>query len=170
MILWFAGTALVAMWFTFRDPAVDHRLIIAGALLPDLIDLPSGGVWVAHSLLVPTIALCGVMALTGGRRLARRRYLAVPIGMFFHLVFDLGFRLTEVFWWPFLGVGFDDKLIPAFDRPLWAVVVLELLGAGALLWVYRRFGLSDPARRRVFSRSGRVDRALTDPPVDPPTC
>ena len=31
MFLWFIGAALTAMWFTFRDPAIDHRLLILGA-------------------------------------------------------------------------------------------------------------------------------------------
>ncbi|MFT7646354.1 MAG: hypothetical protein ACI8Y4_001088 [Candidatus Poriferisodalaceae bacterium] len=170
MFLWFAGTALVAMWFTFRDPAIDHRLIVVGALLPDLVDAVTGSMWIAHTVFAPTATLFIVMGATGGRRQARRRYLAVPIGMFFHLVFDGAFQTTSVFWWPVNGSGFGDVAIPAFERPIALTVVMEVVGALCLMWAWRRFGLIDPARRLAFMRSGRIDRALTNPEMGPPSC
>ena len=33
MLFWFVGTAVVAVWFVFRDPAFDYRLLIVGSLL-----------------------------------------------------------------------------------------------------------------------------------------
>src|SRR4051812_13646421 len=88
MLLWFAGMAFVAVWMVFKDPAIDHRLVIVGALLPDAIDVWTGGRWVAHSVLFSVALLTVVMLGTRGRRLLRRQLLAVPIGTFLHLVLD----------------------------------------------------------------------------------
>lgn len=62
--------------------------------------------------------------------------LAVPIGMFMHLVFDGVFARTTAFWWPFTGVGFGADRLPSFDRGWWNVP-LELVGALLALWVLR---------------------------------
>jgi len=40
-------------------------------------------------------------------------------------------------------------------------LLLELAGAGALLWSYRRFGLADAGRRSEFLRTGHLARDLT---------
>jgi hypothetical protein len=88
MLLWFAGMAFVCVWAVFKDPAIDHRLVIAGALLPDVIDVWSGGRWVAHTVLFSILLLTAVMLATRGRRLLRRQLLALPIGTFLHLVLD----------------------------------------------------------------------------------
>ncbi len=170
MFLWFAGTALVAMWATFRDPAIDHRLVVVGALLPDLVDGLTGGVWFLHTLLFPIAGLGAVMGLTVGRRLARRRLLALPIGAFWHLVFDFAWSDTAVFWWPVQGWSFEGAALPVADRGLWLNLVLEVVGVLALVWAFAQFGLGDRGRRSAFLRTGRIDRALTDPGQEPPRC
>ena len=43
MLLWFLGTAVLTVWFVFRDPAFDYRLLLVGAVLPDLSTSRSGG-------------------------------------------------------------------------------------------------------------------------------
>ena len=73
MLLWFAATSLLAMRWSFGDPAIDHRLIVAGALLPDLLHVASGGAPLMHSLALPAVGLLVVMLCTVGRRRARRR-------------------------------------------------------------------------------------------------
>ncbi len=103
MILWFAGMAVVAVWAVFRDPAIDLRLIVAGALLPDVVDgllalVGLSGPWPAHTLVSAVCVLLGVMVVTRGRRLLRRRLLAVPIGTLLHLVLDGAWADTTVFW------------------------------------------------------------------------
>ena len=40
MFLWFLGTALVTVWYVFTDPRFDYRLLLVGAVLPDVIDVP----------------------------------------------------------------------------------------------------------------------------------
>lgn len=159
MLLWFAGGALLAVWLVFRDPAIDHRLVIAGALLPDAVDLPAGGPSVGHTVLASVVLLLGIMVVTRGRRLRRRRLLAVPIGTFLHLVLDGAWADTETFWWPAFGVHLGGGRLPSLERgPL--VWVFELVGLGVLVWAVRRFRLGEPERRRYFLATGRFGRDL----------
>jgi hypothetical protein len=155
MLLWFAGTALVAVWMVFRDPAFDHRLVIVGALVPDVVDAPFGRAGVAHALITPVVVLTVVMLVTRGRRTRRRSWLAVPIGMFLHLVFDGAFREAVPFWWPFTGFSLGDVALPAVSRGWWNVA-LEVIGAAMLVWAWRTFGLAAADRRRAFLRTGRL--------------
>ncbi len=160
MFLWFLGGAFLIVWLVFRDPAFDHRLLLIGVLLPDVIDALFGGARVLHSLAFSVALLVVVMLATIGHRARRRQLVALPIGTFLHLVLDGAWADTEVFWWPFSGAGFeDDPPLPSWDRGLWNVA-LELVGLAILVWAWQRFGMSDPARRRLFLRTGRLDRTL----------
>ena len=163
MLLWFAGTALIAMWFTFRDPAIDHRLIIIGALLPDAVDVLLGKTNLMHTLVVPIVLLMGLMICTIGRRQFRRHALAVPIGIFWHLVFDGAWMNTETFWRPFTGATGGATNIPIADREVLLIVGMEIVGLALLIWSWRLMGLNQPERRRLFMRSGRIDRDLINP-------
>jgi hypothetical protein len=153
VFLWFVGAALVVAWVVFRDPAIDHRVLVAGALLPDAVDLPFGGARVAHTLLASVALLAAVMAVTRGRRAARRRWLALPIGTFVHLVADGAWTRAETFWWPFLGGELAGPL-PSLDHGLAVVLAMELAGAVAVAWFVTRTGLAAPAARATFWRTG----------------
>jgi hypothetical protein len=159
MALWFAGTSFLAVWLVFREPAIDHRLVVVGAVLPDAVDGVTGGPWVLHSVAGSVALLSAVMLGTVGRRLLRRQLLALPIGTFLHLVFDLAWASTDAFWWPFSG-GFGDESLPSIERGLVAGGLLEVVGLAILVWAYRRFRLSEPLRRATFLRSGRLGRDL----------
>jgi hypothetical protein len=159
MILWPVGMAVVIVFLVFRDPAIDYRLVAVGALVPDVVDAPFGGTRAAHTLVAGVVALGTVMLLTRRRRQARRRWLAVPIGMLLHLVVDGIWSRTAVFWWPLFGWRLRGPL-PAFDHGATLVVLEELAGAAALLWCWRRFGLADRDRRRRLVTTGRLDPSL----------
>jgi membrane-bound metal-dependent hydrolase YbcI (DUF457 family) len=165
VLLWFAGMSFVLVWTVFKDTAIDYRLVMLGALLPDLIDVWVGGPRVLHTLAFSVLLLCTVMLSTWGRRLARRRMLALPIGTFCHLVLDAMWARSATFWWPFLGGRLDGRGLPSLQRPLALLVVLELCGAAALAWVWARFRLSEPARRATFVRTGHLGRDLAPGPL-----
>jgi hypothetical protein len=158
MLLWFAGTSFLAVWLVFHDPAIDHRMVMLGAVLPDLVDGLTGGPWIMHSVLGSVALLAVVMLATVHRRLMRRRLIALPIGTFLHLVFDGAWTDTSTFWWPFSG-RFGTGSLPSIERGGFTIV-LEVIGLLILVWAYRRFGLDDAARRRYFVRTGRLDREL----------
>ena len=161
MLLWFAGGAVIIVWLVFRSPAIDYRLVVVGALLP-LVELPFGSPRVLHSLTGAAVALGLAMVLTPRRRLVQRRLVAIPIGMFLHLLLDGIWTDTSAFWWPFAGLAWSDHRLPELARGGFDVV-LELAGAAALWWCWRRFRLDEPARRARFLRTGRVDRDVVAP-------
>lgn len=156
MLLWFFGTAIVSVWFVFRDPNFDYRLLCLGAILPDVVDVWFGGARAFHSVTVSIAVLITVVVASAGRKRWRKRALAVPIGMMLHLVFDGAFTKARVFWWPFGGVRFHDDPLPTISRGI-LDIPLELLGLAALIWIWRSFGLRSPARRAQFARTGRLD-------------
>ncbi|HEY4607301.1 MAG TPA: hypothetical protein VIH55_06590, partial [Acidimicrobiia bacterium] len=64
-MLWHLGATLWLFRWIFRDPKVDVRFLLAGAVLPDLVDLllgtviladrlSTGEVWF-HTLVVPSL-------------------------------------------------------------------------------------------------------------------
>ena len=160
MLLWFAGCSLVLVWQVFRDPAIDHRLVVAGALAPDVVDVAFGGPRFLHTLAASVVVLIAVMVGTRGRRGLRRRFLALPIGLFLHLVLDAMWARTEVFWWPAFGRDLPGRELPSLSRPLGLLLLLEAAGAVALVWWWNRFRLSEPERRSRFLRTGRLGRDL----------
>ena len=127
MLFWFVGGAAAIVWVVFRDVRFDFRMLAVGALVPDAIDVVLGGARVMHALIAPVAALAFVMGVTVGRRALRRRLLAVPIGMFCHLVLDGVFRDARVFWWPFSGLALPSARLPSVTRGWWNVP-LELVG------------------------------------------
>ncbi|MCB1027565.1 MAG: hypothetical protein R2704_11015 [Microthrixaceae bacterium] len=158
MFFWYLGLSWVAVWSVFRSPALDYRLVMVGAVLP-VAELPFG-TGPLHTLLAPVVALTVVMLATSGRRLVRRRWLGLPIGMFVHLVLDGSVARPELFWWPVGGSGAFGESLPETSAGIW-LLAGELIGLGALLWAIGRFGLDDAERRGEFLRTGRLDRDLT---------
>jgi len=159
VVLWFAGTAFLAVWLIFRDPAFDYRLVIVGALLPDVVDAAFGGAALLHSVVGSIVLLVVVMVVTIGRRSLRRHLIALPIGTFLHLVFDGAFTTSQAFWWPLAGGSLAEHPLPVTGRGWWNLL-LEAIGLVILVWAWRRFGLADARRRRRFLREGRLDPAL----------
>ncbi len=155
MFFWFIGTAFLTVWFVFRDERFDYRVLALGALLPDLVDVFSGGAWVMHSITASVVLLVAVMAVARRGSLRRRRWLALPIGTMMHLVFDGAFNNTGNFWWPVTGWSFDGSNVPSLDRmPL--NIVLEVAGLAMLWWMWRTNEMSDRSRRERFVRTGHL--------------
>ena len=158
MFLWFAGPSVLIVWKVFQSPALDYRFVVLGSVLP-VAEVVFGGPRVLHTLLGSVVALVVVMLATRNRRLLRRKILGVPIGLFMHLVLDGVWADTHVFWWPAFGGSFGPAPMPELDRGLW-FLPMEVVGAVALAYAWRRFGLADARRRQVFLRTGRIDRDL----------
>ena len=79
MLLWHVGATLWLFRWIFRDPKVDIRFLLLGAILSDLIDMPIGTLVLAdrfstgelwfHSLILPSLYMALVLVLTRrGRR------------------------------------------------------------------------------------------------------
>ena len=165
VFFWFAGLAVVLVWTVFRDTSIDYRLVMGGAVLPDLLDGIRGGPREAHTLAFSVGLLLAVMVGTTGRRLLRRRLLALPVASFCHLLLDGTWMLTTTFWWPAFGTRLQTRGLPSLQRPVALVVVQEVAGLVALAWWWRRFRLGEPERRRYFVHTGRLGRDLLDGPA-----
>ncbi|MFV1990025.1 MAG: hypothetical protein ACC652_04720 [Acidimicrobiales bacterium] len=169
MFLWFLGLSFLGVFVVFRDPAIDHRMVMLGAVAPIAVDLVTPGYAPAHTLLGAVLLLGFVMVATHGRRHLRRRLIGFSIGVFFHLILDLTWTREVLFWWPLLGTKVDTPGFGAYDRPIYLLAIMELVGAAVLYWAYRRFNLSDARLREDFMRTGHLDRELMGP-GEPPSC
>lgn len=157
VFLWFIGVSVVAVWAVFQSPALDYRVVMVGSVLP-LVELVAGRPLVLHTLAGAVIALGLVMAVTVRRRLVRRRWLGIPIGLFVHLVLDGVWTDTALFWWPFAG-PLPDVPLPEVSRGWWSLV-MEVAGLAAMGWWVRRFRLTERERLRAFLVDGRLGRDL----------
>jgi hypothetical protein len=171
MFFWHVGATIWLFRWIFRDPKVDIRYLVLGALLPDLIDLPIGTVVLAdryatgelwfHSLLAPTLYMSIVLLATSRGR-ARRAWMALGVGWLLHLLLDGVWVDREVFGWPFFGfeipVGESQYWEHAWERAFsdpWRWVK-EALGMGYLVWLWIGLGLGDADRRTGVRRTGRL--------------
>lgn len=171
MLFWHIGATLWLFRWIFRDPKVDVRFLLVGAILPDLVDLPVGTLILAdrysrgelwlHSLLLPTLYMSLVLLATRrGRR--RRAWMALGIGWLLHLLVDGMWTSQDVFLWPFFG-----QEIPSGDTPFWALAwdratsdpwrwVKEALGVAYLIWLWVALGMSSRDRRHKTFATGRL--------------
>lgn len=171
MIAWHVGATLFLFRWIFRDPKVDVRFLAVGAVLPDLVDMPLGTLILAdryssselwfHSLAVSSLVIIAILLATRrGRR--RRAWMALAIGMMFHLLIDGVWTSSEVFAWPFFGLD-----LPSGPRPYWAGVwdralsdpwrwIEELVGIGYLVTLARRARLGDGKTATEVLRTGRL--------------
>ena len=158
MFFWFLGLSFLAVLIVFSSPALDYRMVMLGAVLPNVEGL-LGGPWVLHTLLAPVVAMTVVMLATQGRRLVRRQWLGIPIGLFMHLVLDASWADAELFWWPFLGVAdvLGEGGIPEAGRNPALLVVMELVGIAALVFLVRRLDLAGEGRE-LFRSKGQILR------------
>jgi hypothetical protein len=158
VFLWFVGPAVLIVWAVFRSPAADYRLVAVGALIP-LVEIPFGSPRLLHSLAGAAVLLAAVMVGARGHRLVQRSLLALPIGMLLHLVLDGAWTDTHAFWWPLFGLSWSESALPEIGRGA-LNLLLELAGAVACVFAYRRFRLDEPERRSLFVQTGRVGRDI----------
>lgn len=154
--MWFVLVAPVIVAEVFRSPMVDYRLVALGAALP-LIEVVAGRPFLLHTLLAPVVVLTLVMLTTMNRRLLRRRALAVPIGMFLHLVLDGAWSSGGLFWWPAFGSDFGPLGLPEANN-LQLRLLAEVAAAAVGAWAYRRYGLHRPVNRQRLIRTGHLAR------------
>lgn len=162
MILWHAGLAAAIVYVTLGRRRIDYRYVLAGAVLPDLVDAvvyrgsPDRGA--GHSILaVVVVAVAVIVGLRGERRLA---VFGIPVGWLLHLVGDGMWNAPRTFLWPAFGTGFSRSPEPyswdLFADPLahlstWGA---EVAGALLLAWFWVAFGLAHEGRFRQFLRDG----------------
>ena len=174
MFFWHAGATVAFTRYSFRDPQMDLRFLVLGAMIPDLIDTPVGFVlWpqvenvrlFAHSLLFAAAVMAAVLLLTRRGR-PRKRWMPVAVGILLHLVFDAMWRQPETLWWPFQGWAFTSTGYATVGEYLaWLLTdpvtwLLEAVGLLYLMYLARRSGLGDRSAREDFVRTGRAQAPI----------
>lgn len=171
MLFWHTGATIAIARYTFRDDRMDLRMLVLGALLPDLIDTPLGLIFYrqlgtvrlfSHSLLLAGAVMVAVVLATRRGR-PRKFWMPIAIGLLLHLLLDAMWLDPETLWWPLLGWSFTPAG-PATAMSYvgsvltdWRVWLGEAIGLGYLLYLARaaHLGAREP-RRRLYS-TGRVD-------------
>ena len=174
MLLWHAGATIAIARYSFRDDRMDLRMLLLGALLPDLIDTPIGLAFYSslgsvrlatHGLVLASIVMIAVVLATRRGR-PRKAWMPVAIGLLFHILLDAMWLDPETLWWPLLGNGFTPagpETAGAYISSVlgdWKVWVAEAVGLIYLTYLWSVAKLSDAANRRDFLRTGRVDAPI----------
>lgn len=170
MLFWHVGASIAIARYVFRDERMDLRLLMLGAVLPDLIDTPVGLLWfghlqtvrlAAHGLLPAGGLMIAVLLMTRRGR-PRKRWMPLAIGVLLHLFLDAMWASPATLWWPLLGWTFTvgtATTVGAYlgdlltDPVMW---LLEAVGAFYLVFLWRAGRMSDPARRAEFAATGRI--------------
>ncbi len=173
MILWHLGATVLIVRYVFRDPDMDLRWVLAGSILPDVIDKPIGSLLFhdtfgthrlfAHSIVFPMAAFGIALIATKRGTGLRRGLIGLTIGLFVHLLLDAAWATPEAFWWPFFGWEFpkvlDSDLFSLLGRMLSEPLVWagEAAGAAYIVFLWRRYLAEAGAMRRFVRLDGRVD-------------
>lgn len=171
MIFWHLGATVAIARYVFKDPAMDLRWLMFGAILPDLIDTPIGSIFFhdtfgthrlfAHALVFPVALLTLTMIITRRGTTLRKGAMAVVIGVFIHLVLDGVWMSPDAFLWPFLGTEFPPLVGSDFPTLVKArltnpiYLAGEALGIAYLAFLWMRH-LREPGGVRRFVRTGRI--------------
>jgi inner membrane protein len=171
MIFWHAGATIAVARYTFRDDRMDLRMLLLGALLPDLIDTPIGLVFYdrfggvrlfTHGLILAAAVMVGVV-LTTRRGRPRKLWMPLAIGLLLHILFDAMWFDPETLWWPLLGWSFTAAGPESASEYLrliltdWRTWLTEVVGLLYLVYLWRAARLSDRDTRSQFMSDGRVD-------------
>ncbi len=138
-------------WITYFITKVDTRILLAGSLLPDIIDKPLGHLLFRNTLgsgraVSHTLLFFLVIALIGLYRYKSRGktgILILSFGTFTHLVFDQMWRSARTLFWPVYGFAFERTDISNWLPNMWQgllsnpqVYIPEILGLVILAWIF----------------------------------
>lgn len=171
MLFWHLGVTAAIVYATLGRRRIDYRVVLLGALLPDLIDVPLGRflfrdrygaqhLW-GHTLLLVVALSLGVMLFLRGD--AARRWFVLPMAALIHLGLDAMWSHPVAFYWPLFGpfpseaIGSLMHSMQLLLRP--ATILKELVGLGLLAYLFVGHDLQDPGHRREFLRTGKLEGA-----------
>lgn len=151
--------------------AIDYRLLLLGAILPDLIDKPLGKVFLreqlangqifSHTLLF-TLLLLHIGFLLSGQ--GRRTFLSLFIGVSFHLAGDIVWLSRGTLLWPLYGWAFP-KGVPLgvaettrgyLSTLATTPVLLGLEAIGGMILLATILSLLPRARWKSFVKRGNL--------------
>ena len=168
MLFWHLGVTAAIVYATLGRRRIDYRVVLLGALLPDLIDIPLGRfllrdrygtqhLWGHTLLLVVVLSLVVMLFLRGD---TARRWFVLPMAALIHLGLDAMWSHPVAFYWPLFGPFPREAIGPVLHsllRP--ATIVEELVGLGLLTYLFVGHDLQDRGHRREFLRTGKLEGA-----------
>ena len=159
---------------------IDYRLVIAGSLLPDIIDKPVGeyifneifhnGRIFGHTLLF--LAVLAIIALLVAKRYRYWGIGILTVGAAFHQVEDQMWGAVSTWFWPLFGWAF-----PQYERGDYILMLLsnlismpdvwvpEAVGIAILTTFVVRFRLYRPENARAFVFTGSLEGRVQVKPV-----
>jgi len=167
LLIWHLGCAALIVYVTLGRRRIDYRMVLIGAVLPDVVDALLGlfffdgpaGRWVAHSMLAPIVVTVAILLAFKGDR--RRSLFGIGVGWLLHLVADGMWQAPKTFLWPAFGRGFStfprepygwDLLLDPIAH--WTTWGGELIGLALLAWFWVAFRLGEENRFRLFLSDG----------------
>jgi hypothetical protein len=157
-------------WLSSLGRRMDLRLLLVGALLPDIIDKPVGQYLFRETLgsgriFCHTLLFLLLISMSGWYLYRRRRQvwlLILAFGTFMHVTLDRMWEIPRNFLWPLYGLTFQEAELTGWLSNIFRLLfrnpeiyVPELMGAVILIW----FAGTLLYRRKVFAfiRYGQVD-------------
>lgn len=153
---------------------MDLRMLLVGALLPDIVDTPIGLVLYerlhsvrlfTHGLLLAALVMVAVVMSTRRGR-PRKTWMPLAIGLLLHALLDAMWLDPETLWWPLLGWEFSAAGLGTASGYLfsvlgdWRVWLGEVAGLIYLGNLWQAAGLSRREKRAQLWRTGRVDAPI----------
>lgn len=177
MLFWHLGLTPAVILLTLGRRRIDYRVVLIGAILPDLIDKPIGRILFeetfqnsrlfAHTLAFVLASLLFVIAFLRGA--AARRWFVLPVAVLIHLALDAMWAEPVTLFWPLFSFEFprvfiEDywlaALLRPFDHPIEALK--EVVGFAVLLLMGFVFSLHQREQLRSFLRTGELPSARGD--------
>jgi inner membrane protein len=171
MLFWHLGLTAAVIFLTLGRRRIDYRVVLLGAILPDLIDKPIGRIFFekefqtsrlfGHTLLVWVVLLLAIQLTLRGA--TARRWFILPIAAMLHLALDGMWNDPVTLFWPLFGTEFPKVPVETYwlevlTRPLeypW-VAIQELVGLGLLIYLGFAYRLHESVPRREFLRTGTL--------------
>jgi inner membrane protein len=136
-------------WFVALGRYLDVRLLMVGAMLPDIIDKPVGdflfrktfenGRIFSHTLLFLVLLTASGLILYRAKR--KVWMLTLAAGDFMHLALDQMWGVPQTLFWPLKGWQFPFEVLEGFGWSIWdalisypTVYIPEIIGLAILLW------------------------------------
>lgn len=175
MLFWHLGLTAGIVFLTLGRRRIDYRVVLVGAIVPDLIDKPIGRIFFAdqfensrifaHTFLFAIGLLLVIQLATRGA--IARRWFVLPIAILIHLALDGMWNDPVTLFWPFFGFDFPrvpvenywwEVLLRPLEHPIEGLK--ELSGIAVLIYMGFAYELHKRERLREFLRTGILaDRA-----------
>lgn len=171
MLFWHLGVTAAIVFVTLGRKRIDYRIVLLGAILPDLIDKPLGRIFFedqfgtsrlfGHTLAFVLALFLLTQLILRGETL--RRWFILSIACLLHLGLDAMWNDPVTLFWPLFGTKFPphpvdsywlEVLLRPFEHPVEGLK--EVAGLVCLLYLGIGHGIVRGPGLKAFLRTGRL--------------